>query len=291
MPAAQTRKAAQQPVEAAPAAPRELPEPPEDGLHNYVAALAWVQANLPHVGKGSENPHFRSRYADLADVSQAILPLTGRAGLAFSTWPAFDEEGRYVLIGELEHVSGEKRGGSWLLPTANPQAIGSSMTYGRRYMLSALTGVAPDDDDGEAAARFVPSAPRPQQAPAQRRQEQDRQAEQPQEQPAGPDVDGFAQAVAEAVAGDSLQALENLRDTAARRFRLEKDTQVPDAATGELVGALELLRRAAAAVRANTESKVERGKVTADPEKTAALLATWETPAPAGAETTTEGQA
>ena len=297
MPADRPRQTRQRAIEqdAQPAPVIELPEPPEAGFPGYVAALAWVQAHLPHVGKGSTNPHFQSRYADLADVAQAILPLTGRAGLAFSTWPTFDEDGRYVLVGELEHVSGEKRGGSWLLPTANPQAIGSSMTYGRRYMLSALTGVAPDDDDGQAAARYVPSAPRRAVEAEQRRDQQDRAAEQPQQ---GPDVDGFVAAVQQAVEADSLAALENLRDSAARRFRLEKTTEVADPATGETIGALELLRRAAAAVRANTTTsttapaRVERVRVTAPAAEQERILSQWETPpaTDAGSTTTEAGQ-
>jgi hypothetical protein len=115
-------------------------------------ALVAFQAELPDVSKGSTNPAFHSKYADLADVSKAVFPVLAKHGLAFTTFPDDTEQG-YVLRYELRHTSGESITGVWRLPDgAKAQEYGSWITYGRRYALSAVTGISPDvDDDGNAA--------------------------------------------------------------------------------------------------------------------------------------------
>jgi hypothetical protein len=82
-----------------------------------------------------------------------VLPLLGKHGLSFSTKPTM-VDGRFVLEYVLRHVSGQEDGGQWPLSVGTPQQMGSAITYARRYALSAITGVAPDDsdDDGQAAA-------------------------------------------------------------------------------------------------------------------------------------------
>lgn len=127
---------------------------------NLAAALAAVQRQLPDVRKG-EVAHVRSdkgsysySYADLADVSKAILPLLGDNGLAWITRPTL-LDGVFCLMYALVHVSGEKIEGVYPLPAnGSPQMLGSAITYGRRYTLCAVTGVAADqDDDGAAASK------------------------------------------------------------------------------------------------------------------------------------------
>jgi hypothetical protein len=125
---------------------------------SLAAALAAVQRRLPDVRKG-ETAHVRSdkgsysyRYATLPDITKAVLPLLGENGLAWVTRPTLVDE-RFVLVYELLHVSGEKVSGEYPLPTGgSPQALGSAITYARRYCLCAVTGVAADDDDDGAAA-------------------------------------------------------------------------------------------------------------------------------------------
>lgn len=133
------------------------------------AALAKVQAELPAVAKG-ETARIEGRdgrqgyaytYADLADVSAAILPLLGKHGLAFSTWPTL-EDGRFVLSYTLMHESGEERTGIYpLLSQGRQQDIGGAITYARRYCLCAVTGVAPggEDTDGAGAAEVTMDRP------------------------------------------------------------------------------------------------------------------------------------
>jgi primosomal protein N' len=125
---------------------------------SLAAALAAVQRKLPDVRK-AETAHVRSdkgnysyRYATLPDITKAVLPLLGENGLAWITRPTLVDD-RFVLVYELLHTSGEKVSGEYPLPTGgSPQALGSAITYARRYCLCAVTGVAADDDDDGAAA-------------------------------------------------------------------------------------------------------------------------------------------
>jgi hypothetical protein len=126
-------------------------------------ALTKFHAELPKVGKGSTNPAFKSRYADLADIVSVVLPALAKQGLAWITTPRVSDDG-FVLEYELRHTSGEAVTGSWPLPDpekAKPQEMGSAVTYAKRYCLSAVTGIAPDeDDDGNAASKGPGAAPR-----------------------------------------------------------------------------------------------------------------------------------
>jgi hypothetical protein len=139
---------------------------------SLAAALAAFQADLPAVHKGATGqvPGKRAyKYADLSDLSAVVLPLLAKQGLSWMTLPTYDEHGRFVLQYELLHTSGEKRTGSYPLPTGTAWEVGSALTYGRRYTLSAVTGVAADeDDDGQAAqdARQQPAQKAPQPSPA-----------------------------------------------------------------------------------------------------------------------------
>lgn len=123
-------------------------------------ALASVQANLPSVVKGETadvknkdgKKLYDYKYADLTDVSEAVMPLLGKNGLAFTAWPTLDD-GRFVLAYALVHESGEERAGLYPLPSSGtPQDIGKAITYARRYALCAVTGVAPGGEDNDAAA-------------------------------------------------------------------------------------------------------------------------------------------
>lgn len=123
---------------------------------SLTAALSAFQADLPKVGKGSTNPAFKSKYADLADVVAVVLPALAKQGLAWVTAPDLTENGP-VLRYQLRHTSGEVIEGLWPLPEGvKAQELGSWITYGRRYTLSAVTGIAPDDDDDGNTANTAP---------------------------------------------------------------------------------------------------------------------------------------
>lgn len=131
-------------------------------------ALAKFQAELPHIGKAnlavvkSDKGSYKYTYADLSDISAKVLPLLAKQGLSFSAKPTL-HDGKFVLEYTLRHASGESDTGYYPLnASGTPQQIGSAITYARRYALSAVTGIVPDeDDDGQAAAQV------PRQQPAQ----------------------------------------------------------------------------------------------------------------------------
>lgn len=119
-----------------------------------------VQANLPHVGKGAEadTGSYKYQYATLADVNGALLPVLGKAGLVWTCGPEWSDGG-WALHGRLSDGT-DTLDAWWPLPkTDDPQRLGSAVTYGRRYLLCALVGLVPDeDDDGQKAARPEPAA-------------------------------------------------------------------------------------------------------------------------------------
>jgi len=124
---------------------------------SLAAALALVQTKLPTIAKHqtatvrSEKGSYTYDYADLADVSEQILPLLGEAGLSWTCLPTL-HDGDFVLQYELLHVSGDSKTGVYPLPkSGTPQAIGAAISYARRYALCAVTGVAPKGDDNDAA--------------------------------------------------------------------------------------------------------------------------------------------
>src|ERR1051326_8520154 len=115
-------------------------------------ALAAAQAEIEGATKDAANPFFNSKYADLASVWGACRGALTKHGLAVVQAPAARENEVSVATTVL-HGSGQ-----WMRSTltllakdASPQAIGSAVTYARRYGLSAMVGVAPEDDDGNAA--------------------------------------------------------------------------------------------------------------------------------------------
>lgn len=129
-------------------------------------ALAAAQKVMGHAHKDSTNPHFKSKYADLASIREAAAPLAEH-GVAVTQQVLSGEGGAIGVRTALMHESGEWMASSaYVVPRdAGPQAAGSVITYLRRYMLAAAAGIAQDDDDGNAGQRgSAPPAP-PQKAP------------------------------------------------------------------------------------------------------------------------------
>ncbi len=129
---------------------------------NLAAALAAFQAELPVVGKGQTatipgkdgRTGYSYRYADLADVSSQAMPILAKHGLSFTSRPRRIEGGReYELVGILRHASGESDEGALPLNGRSAQELGSSITYARRYLLGAMTGLVTDEDDDGARAQ------------------------------------------------------------------------------------------------------------------------------------------
>ena len=134
-------------------------------------ALAAAQGEMTAASKDATNPHFKSRYATLASVWDAIRGPLSRNGLSVSQVLETPETGPGVVVRTLLlHTSGQWIGSRYVMPIPDkltPQAVGSAITYARRYALSAIAGVAPDDDDDGNAASITPvrSEPAPRPAP------------------------------------------------------------------------------------------------------------------------------
>jgi hypothetical protein len=131
------------------------------------AALSKAQAAVTAAAKDKTNPHFRNSYADLASVWDACRgPLTDN-DLSITQWPETVENGVAVTT-VLGHASGQWMRSVLVMPLdakATAQQVGSAVTYARRYMLAAVAGVAPDDDDGNAASEAPPkNKPAPKQS-------------------------------------------------------------------------------------------------------------------------------
>lgn len=123
------------------------------------AALAKAQGQLEGAKKDTTNPDFGKKYADLASVVDAIKGCFPANGLSYVQTVVTAEAGVGVET-LLMHSSGEWIGGEpFYVPVerANAQGFGSALTYCRRYSLAAIAGVAPEDDDGNAAAAAAPS--------------------------------------------------------------------------------------------------------------------------------------
>lgn len=116
-------------------------------------ALAAAQGEFPHLEKNRDNPFFKSKYADLADIVANCRPTLSKHGLALLQ-PISIDNGRVVITTRLVHKSGQwfEEPLSMRPDKDSPQAIGSAATYGRRYGAEAMLGVAASvDDDGNEA--------------------------------------------------------------------------------------------------------------------------------------------
>lgn len=144
-----------------------------DNIELIVTALASAQAEFESVKKSKTNPAFKSKYAELADIFDAVKPALTKYGLAIVQAPSF-ADGRITVTTRLFHKSGQWLETSLSLRPAadDAQKIGSAITYARRYSLSSLLGIAADEDDDGNAASFPTGGgfnlPRPASTPAPR---------------------------------------------------------------------------------------------------------------------------
>jgi hypothetical protein len=126
-----------------------------DIMKNIASALVKAQRGFAPALKTSTNPHFRSKYVDLAGCVEAVVDSLNAAGIALIQRTSQDDTGVTVET-VFVHESGEMlECGKLHVPAAkqDPQGYGSALTYARRYSLMAACGIAPEDDDGNAASR------------------------------------------------------------------------------------------------------------------------------------------
>jgi ERF superfamily len=133
-------------------------------INELAAALAMAQGAIGLAAKDAENPFFHSRYMTLGAIRETLRTPLSANGLAY-VQAASTDGARVTVETVLLHASGQFIKAALTLAAKDdgPQAIGSTISYGKRYLLAAMTGVvAEEDDDGEAAmGRPAPKRSRP----------------------------------------------------------------------------------------------------------------------------------
>ncbi|MHB1681075.1 MAG: ERF family protein [bacterium] len=125
-----------------------------DDTKNLIAALVKAQAGFESAKKTANNPFFKSKYADLSEVIDAVKKPLADNGLAFVQTVETTPTGGYSLRTVLFHSSGESLSGEYPIfaKSGDAQGFGAGVTYARRYSLQTLLGIPADDDDGNAAS-------------------------------------------------------------------------------------------------------------------------------------------
>lgn len=140
-------------------------------ISELAKALINVQRTIQPAVKDATNPFVQNRYATLNSVMDSCREALLGNSIWMTQFPVPAEPGYLGLVTKLTHAES----GQWQsslavvpLPKADPQGMGSAMTYARRYALSAMLGIVTDDDDGEDAkmpTKTTSSSRRPQNAP------------------------------------------------------------------------------------------------------------------------------
>jgi len=137
-----------------------------DNRDALFAAIVKAQSEMSGISKDSANPFFRSKYASLPAVLEAITPVLNRNGLAMLQLPTFDGDNTVQVTTVIIHTSGQMMSSTVGAPIAkkDPQGVGSAITYLRRYAAQSIFALPVEDDDGNAASHrpsAVPAAPTP----------------------------------------------------------------------------------------------------------------------------------
>lgn len=122
-------------------------------------ALALAQAEMSNPAKNAKNPFFKSSYADLAEVINISKPTLAKFGLSIIQMP-YAMNGHVGVETMIIHKTGEYITSRLNMPLGakkDAQAVGSAITYARRYSLAAMAGIAQEDDDGNNASGKKPS--------------------------------------------------------------------------------------------------------------------------------------
>lgn len=129
-----------------------------DNINELATALAAAQAEMKNATLNKVNPHFKSKYADLAGIRDTVTPALTKHGLAIVQGTDTVDSG-IVVVTRLMHKSGQWMESRFPISYDKPQAMGSAYTYARRYSLSAMCAISADEDDDANAANEKPVAP------------------------------------------------------------------------------------------------------------------------------------
>lgn len=124
-----------------------------ESIKHIAAALNKAQAEMSGAKKGANNPFFKSKYADMNSVVDAVRIPFCNNGLSYSQFPIM-QDNKVGVETILMHESGEWMSDILVLPMVkqDPQAAGSAITYAKRYALQSIAGIPSEDDDGNAAS-------------------------------------------------------------------------------------------------------------------------------------------
>jgi len=128
-------------------------------MKNISAALVKAQIAFGPALKNKNNPHLRSKYADLLACTEAVTDALNNNGI-FLMQPTHSCDDGVIVETLFIHESGEQMSSGRLYIKAaklDPQGLGSALTYARRYSLMAACGIAQEDDDGQAASKPEPA--------------------------------------------------------------------------------------------------------------------------------------
>jgi hypothetical protein len=133
-----------------------------ESIKHIAAALNKAQAEMSGAKKGANNPFFKSKYADMNSVVDAVRIPFCNNGLSYSQFPIM-QDNKVGVETILMHESGEWVSDILVLPMVkqDPQAAGSAITYAKRYALQSIAGIPSEDDDGNAASSQKAPAKQP----------------------------------------------------------------------------------------------------------------------------------
>ena len=120
-------------------------------IDKLATALAKAQSEMEGAKSKSINPFFKSSYADLHTVMESSIPHLSKHGLSIVQGNRYGADNGFYVTTTLLHESGQWMRSEIRMPVGGKKdahAVGSAMTYGRRYGLSAMVGIAQFDDDG-----------------------------------------------------------------------------------------------------------------------------------------------
>lgn len=137
-------------------------------INELAAALSKAQGEIDGAVKDTVNGFFKNKYADLSSVWAACRKQLSANGISIIQSPEESESGIAVET-MMMHSSGQWARGRYSMPVSklDAQAVGSAITYARRYALAAMVGVAPEDDDGNAAAKTAAKKSDPSDVPTE----------------------------------------------------------------------------------------------------------------------------
>jgi len=133
-----------------------------ENIDQLATALASAQSEMKNAKLNKVNPHFKSKYADLAEIRDTVTPALSKHGIAVVNGTDATEGGLHVVT-RLIHKSGQWIESRFPIAYDKPQTMGSAITYGKRYNLAAVANIAADEDDDANAAskKFVKPEPKP----------------------------------------------------------------------------------------------------------------------------------